>query len=47
MYKRKIILLINGFSVYKTNINLYINEIHKGFRNIIIFFFSKNETALC
>ena len=47
IYKRKVILLIDDFSIYKININLHINEIYKDFRNIIIIFFSKNATALC
>ena len=42
IYKRKVILLIDSFFVYKIDINLYANEIYKDFRNIIIIFLSKN-----
>ena len=47
IYKRKVILLIDDFFVYKTNISLYADEIYEGFRNIIIIFLSKNAIAFC
>ena len=47
MYKRKVIFLFNDFSVYKTDINLYADEIYKDLRNItIIFFFKKCDNTL-